>query len=70
MEEWTATMSQGDPPTEQCARCHGRGWVCEAHPMYAWDGHCKMQTCYGAVGIPCSCNPNATRPPADDEPRR
>jgi len=62
-------MSQTDPPIEQCARCHGCGWVCEAHPMYAWNGACELPTCDSGTGMPCACNPDAHRPPADNEPR-
>jgi hypothetical protein len=43
----------------ECPKCHGDGWVCEAHPEKGWfDG----KGCCGAPGVACSCNPVAAMP--------
>jgi hypothetical protein len=44
----------------ECSKCHGDGWVCEAHAERAWlDG----QGCCGQPGVPCTCNPAGMMPP-------
>ena len=35
-----------------CEVCLGEGWVCEDHPLKAWDGG---DGCCGAPGMPCVC---------------
>jgi hypothetical protein len=35
-----------------CPVCFGLGWVCENHPMRAWD---EKLGCQCGAGMPCEC---------------
>lgn len=37
-------------PLPDCPRCHGAGWLCEAHPELAMN---HDEALCGAPGIPC-----------------
>ena len=48
---------------QTCTRCGGCLWVCEEHPLAAWDERCAVDGCDSGCGIPCVCNPEARIPP-------